>query len=240
MIYVLLLLSGLIAWFLSTITAGGAAILIIPIITFILGAELVAPIISVATVLTNPSRAWLFRKHIDWQMIRYLLPGSIIGAVGGAWSLAKTDSRLIQVFIGIFLISYVLQDKLTQIKLPIKMQVHWFFPLGFGVAFLSGLIGATGPIHNPFMLNYGLMKKRLIGTKAVNSLVMQLAKLISYGSLGVFSLQVAGFGVVLGLGAIIGIFLAGRHLQKITSSRFKNYALALMFISGCTMLIQAL
>ncbi|MGB1801406.1 MAG: sulfite exporter TauE/SafE family protein, partial [Gammaproteobacteria bacterium] len=181
MVFVLLFILGCLAWFFSTVAAGGAAILLIPIITFFLGAQMVAPIISVAALIANPSRAFLFRHHVDWQVIPYLLTGSVIGAIIGAWLLTRIDSQFIQVILGLFLISYVLQDKFSKTKLALKMKLHWFFLLGFSVSFLSGLIGATGPIHNPFMLNYGLEKEKLVATKAINSFVMQLTKLISYG-----------------------------------------------------------
>jgi len=231
---------GLIAWFFSTVAAGGAATLLIPVITFLLGAQMVAPIISIAALFANPSRAVIFRKNIDWQVIRYLLPGSIIGAVMGSWSLTQTNTQIIQILLGLFLITYVLQDRFSKVKLAIKMKLIWFFPLGLSVSFLSGLIGATGPVHNPFMLNYGLEKEHLVGTKAINSLIMQLTKLISYGAFGALSLQIASFGVALGLGAVVGVFLARKQLSRVDSQQFRQYTLILMFISGIAMLYKAL
>lgn len=231
---------GLIAWFFSTVAAGGAATLLIPVITFLLGAQMVAPIISIAALFANPSRAVIFRKNIDWQVIRYLLPGSIIGAVMGSWSLTQTNTQIIQILLGLFLITYVLQDWFSKVKLAIKMKLIWFFPLGLSVSFLSGLIGATGPVHNPFMLNYGLEKEHLVGTKAINSLIMQLTKLISYGAFGALSLQIASFGVALGLGAVVGVFLARKQLSRVDSQQFRQYTLILMFISGIAMLYKAL
>ena len=121
----------------------------------------------------------------------------------------------------------------------IKMKLSWFFPLGITVSFLSGLVGATGPIHNPFMLDYGITKECLIGTKAVNSLIMQITKLISYGFFGVFTIQIGVYGIALGCGAIIGVFLARNHLQNIRPTRFKQYSLAIMFFCGFIMLIKA-
>jgi uncharacterized protein len=239
MIFALLFIFGLLAWFFSTVAAGGAATLLIPIISFLLGAQMVAPIISIAALLANPSRAYLFRKHIDWQVIRYLLPSSIIGAVIGAWFLAHINVQIIQVLLGLFLVSYVLQDRFSKSNLAIKMKLVWFLPLGFSVSFLSGLIGATGPVHNPFMLSYGLTKERLVGTKAINSLVMQLTKLISYGAFGALSIQMANYGVVLGLGAIVGVFLARKHLENIDVMQFRQYTLVLMFFCGIVMLIKA-
>jgi uncharacterized membrane protein YfcA len=46
MIYLIIFLSGTVAWVISTAAAGGAAILLIPVIGFLLGAQLVPPIIS--------------------------------------------------------------------------------------------------------------------------------------------------------------------------------------------------
>ena len=239
MISLFLFFLGLICWFISTTAAGGAATILIPIIAFLLGVQMVAPIISVAALIANPTRVYVFRKSIDWYVILYLLPGSIIGAIFGAWSFAQTDSQIIQIILGLFLICYALKSKLMKAKSLIKMKLSWFFPLGLTVSFLSGLVGATGPIYNPFMLDYGITKECLIGTKAVNSLIMQITKLISYGFFGVFTIQIGTYGIALGCGAIIGVFLARNHLQNISPTRFKQYGLAIMFFCGVIMLIKA-
>ncbi|GJM04746.1 MAG: membrane protein [marine bacterium B5-7] len=239
MIFLILFVFGLIAWFFSTVAAGGAATLLIPVISFLIGAQMVAPIISIAALIANPSRAVIFRKNIDWQVIRFLLPGSIIGAVIGSWSLSQSNTQFIQVLLGLFLITYALQDKFSKAELNIKMKLIWFFPLGVIISFLSGLIGATGPVHNPFMLSYGLEKEYLVGTKAINSLVMQFTKLASYGAFGALSVQIASFGVALGLGAIAGVILAREQLNKMDAQRFRRYTLILMFFSGIAMFYQA-
>jgi uncharacterized protein len=239
MTFILLFILGLLAWFFSTVAAGGAATLLIPIITFILGAQMVAPVISIAALLANPSRAFMFRHHIDWPVIQYLLPGSIIGAIIGAWLLTRINVQVIQILIGLFLVSYVLQDKLSKSKLTIKMKLGWFFPLGFSVSFLSGLIGATGPVQNPFMLSYGLEKEQLVGTKAINSFVMQFTKLISYSVFGALNIKIAGYGVALGVGAIFGVFMARKHLENIDAKQFRQYTLALMFLCGVIMLFKS-
>ena len=173
-------------------------------------------------------------------MIRYLLPGSIIGAIFGAWSFTHINVQLIQILLGLFLITYVLQDKFGKSKLAMKMKLSWFLPLGFSASFLSALIGATGPVHNPFMLSYGLIKERLVATKAINSLIMQLTKLVSYGAFGALSMEIASYGAILGLGAVFGVFLARKHLKNINVLLFKQYTLALIFICGITMLFKAI
>ncbi len=239
MTYLFLFTCGALAWFYSTILAGGAATLLIPVISLLLGAQLVAPVISIAALVANPSRVVLFHKDIDWKVVSFMVPGSVIGAALGAWSLKQANVSAIQILLGLFLITYVLQEKLARSQLHLKMRLHYFFPLGLIVSYLSGLIGATGPIHNPFMLSYGLVKEKLVGTKSINSLIMQLTKLISYGGLGLLSIEIGVYGVVLGLGAIMGVYLARNQLQQLDIKKYRDYVLAFMFISGFAMLIKA-
>ena len=240
MSFLLLFALGLICWFFSTVAAGGAATILIPFIAFTLGVQMVAPIISVAALIANPTRVYAFRKNINWQIIRYLLPGSIIGAILGAWSFSNANTQIMQIILGLFLISYGLENTLRKSNYTIRMKLCWFFPLGVVVSFLSGLIGATGPIQNPFMLNYGLDKEYLVGTKAINSFFMQITKLITYGYFGIFTIEAISYGVIIGCGAIIGIFLARNHLRKINTTQFKQYTVTIMFFCGIVMLFKAL
>ena len=175
MTFLFLFTLGLICWFFSTVAAGGGATILIPFVAFFLGVQMVAPVVSVAALIANPTRVYTFRKNINWQIICYLLPGSIIGAIIGAWSFSKANTQIIQIILGLFLISYTLENTLRKSTYTFKMKLSWFFPLGVVVSFLSGLIGATGPIQNPFMLNYGVTKEYLVGTKAIKE-ILNIAK----------------------------------------------------------------
>ena len=161
MIYTLLFFAGVLAWLISTVAAGGGATILIPIVGFVLGVELVAPIITLASIIANPGRVWLFRRYIDWPTLYYLVPGTIVGSVFGAWTLAISEPYFLQRLLAIFLLIYVAAS-LKHISLPfIRISKRVLFPLGMFVSYLSGLIGATGPILNPFLLRYGLEKENL-------------------------------------------------------------------------------
>ncbi len=240
MIYLGLIIIGLAAWFISTLTAGGAAMMVIPVLGFMLGVELVAPVLSVATVMANPARALMFRKHIRMDVIRWLLPGSLVGAIVGSWLLSRSNPIWIQLVLGVFLTSIFLQYRFGKSKRSFAVVSWWFFPVGFIVASLSALTGATGPVLNPFLLNYGLIKEGMVGTKSFNSLFMQLTKVGAYMTLGVMSQQAWVAGLALGAGAIGGSYLAKRQFVKISAAQFKMGVLAMMTISGVVMLIDAL
>ena len=61
----------------------------IPVIGFLLGAQFVPPVISTASIVANPSREFFFYQYIDWKVIRYLMLGSLLGAILGAWTFFK-------------------------------------------------------------------------------------------------------------------------------------------------------
>jgi uncharacterized membrane protein YfcA len=239
MTFLVLFIGGAIAWFISTVAAGGAAMLMIPVLSLMLGPQVVAPAISLGALLANPSRAWLFRTHINWHVSCWLIPGSLAGAVLGAWAFTQISAQWIQVVLGLFLISTVFQYQFGKSKRSFIMKRRWFFPLGLSVSFISGIVGGSGPAHNPFMLNYGLEKEQLVATKAINSLVMQLTKLVAYTGFGAMTLEIGIYGLVIGIGGAIGAWIASNHLKNINPSRFRVYTLILMPICGVLLLSKA-
>lgn len=103
-------------------------------------------------------------------------------------------------------------------------------------AFLSGLIGSIGPVLNPFYLNYGLVKEKMIATKSAHVLVVHIAKMVTYAALGALTMPYLGYGLVIGIAAVPGNWLGQMVLQKISEEQFRQLVIALVTISGCLIL----
>ncbi|WP_444892098.1 sulfite exporter TauE/SafE family protein [Microbulbifer sp. TRSA001] len=240
MIELLLLIFGVLIWYISTLAAGGGALLLVPVISFIVGPHLVAPTVTIAKCLASPYRALIFWSYIDWRVVRWLTPGSLVGALLGAYSYTQMSPEWIQIVVGLFLMSTILQYRFGHRERSFPMSLPYFLPLGLVTAFASGLIGAMGPLKNPFLLNYGLEKESLIATKAFNGLLMQLVKLGTYITFSAVSLELAFYGVAAGLGGIIGVTLAKRRLNQVSFKKFRKYTLLVMFLCGLVLVIKAL
>ena len=240
MLFIALFILGLLCWLFSTISAGGAATLVLPILGFTAGVEIAVPSVACAALMANPSRAWMFRSYIDWQLARWLIPGSLFGAVLGAYSFSLLSPRYLQALLGLFLISTAFQLRIGQSKRRFKVRPAAFLPIGLLVSFSSGIVGGSGPVLNPFFLNYGTKKEALVATKAINSLLMQFAKLTVYAGTGLITQQVSSLGIALGLGAIVGTLLGKKHLLNINPQRFRVYTLIIMQIAGLSLLVKAL
>jgi len=241
MLTVLLLsLSACLAWFMSTLVAGGAASLLLPLLVWVLGSQQAAPCIAVAAIVSNPTRAFVFAKFINWRVIAFLLPGTCLGAIIGAYGFTQLNSQHIKLLIGIFLVSTLFQERLEKAGFRLIKQAAWFLPLGAMVAFISAVVGALGPVYNPFLLSYGLEKESLIATKAFNSFVMQAIKIIAYGSFGAMNENILGYGFILGISGAIGVLFAKRFLVSMSTQSFKRLMYIFMPLIGCLFIYQSL
>jgi uncharacterized membrane protein YfcA len=238
MTYLLLAASGFVAWIVSTIGGGGGAMLLVPLIGFIAGARAVAPVAAIATLIAGSGRLVLFRKGIEWGVVAWALPGALVGAVLGAVVFAHTSAEWLQIVVGLFLVSTVFQYRFGASRRTFAVSRWWFFPAQLLVGFLSGLIGAMGPVLNTLYLNAGITKARMVGTKTAVSLPMHLAKIGTYTASGALTGKLLMFGVAAGAGALASNWLARRILARMSERNFRGIIVGFMAVSGLVMIWQ--
>ena len=239
-LYIIIFFAGLIAYIISTLSGGGGSLLLIPAIGFLLGTKAAPPLINLGNLLGEPVRIILFWKNIQWRVVRYYLPSAIIGTALGAWLFSSLKLEWLQVIVGLFLISTIFQYRFGKREKSFKVKLEWFIPIGFFIEFFSTLIGATGPVLNPFYLNYGLQKEQMIATKTINSFLIGIVQVSSYTAFGSLKGNLWILGIALGLGASAGNWLGKRFLQKLSNEDFRKWVIAVMVFSGVLMIIKEL
>jgi len=238
--YFILFIAGFIAYIISTISGGGGAMLLLPIVGFYLSPALVAPVVNLGNMIGRPVRLYLFWKDINWQIVKYYVPSSILAAILGSYFFSKMNAEWLQLLLGLFLVSTVFQYRFGKRKRSFNMKIAYFIPLGFIVTFISTIFGASGAILNVFYLNIGLTKEKLIATKTANSFLAGIALLSSYTFFGVLEGELWLYGGLIGLGAAIGNWFGKRLLQKISEDTFRQLIILLMVISGCIMISNSI
>lgn len=234
-----LIVVGMLIFVLSTLSGGGASLLLMPLIVFVAGAKSVAPIMTLGIAMSSSSRVFLFFKDIDWNLFKWLFPSTIIGSVLGARMFASLSSDWLQIIIGVFLILTVFQFFQKSKDVSVRRIKTWHFvPIGFGISFLSGLIGGVGPLMNSAYMNYGMTKEELIGTRSANAVVLHISKIVSYAYFGYMTGDVLKFGIILGLSAIVGNFFGKKLLGMISELFFRKIVISTMVISGVLMLYR--
>ena len=236
MTFVLVALAGFVSWTISTAAAGGGELIFISAVAALLGGRAVAPVVTLGNLFAVPSRVVIFRKSIDWKIVRWFLGGAVPGGLLGAWVFAHTKAEWLQLVVAIFLLSAPLQYRFGERERSFQVRVWWFLPAGLAVAFLSGLIGGMGPVLNPLYLNYGTVKEEMVGTKSLNSSVMHLAKVGTWVTLGAIRREYLVYGVLVGALAIPANWIAARWLKRLSTRTFRILVIWLMAASGAFLL----
>ena len=238
MISVSLFAIGFLGWTVSSLSGGGGSMLFIAALTGLLDVKTVPPVAAVTSFVASGARIGLFWQYVDWQLVRWYLPGAVAGAAIGGWGFTRIGAKPLQLLIALFLVSTIFQYRLGEVARSFPMRLPWFVPVSFVSGLTSGLAGASGVLANPFYLNYGLIKEPLLATRAVNSLAVQTAKLLAYGAFGALSADTAALGLAAGAGALCSIWLSRRWLTWLSSATFRRFAVAAMFVSGTVLLWQ--
>ena len=138
---------------------------LLAVVTHLIRVKTVAPVITIASLMASPARILVSWRLVDWQVVRWYLPGAIGGAIVGSWFFTFAAAPWLRVIVGLFLISTPFQYRLGSRARSFPMRLAWFIPLSFAVGLISGIIGASSLVSAPFYLNYGLTKERMIATR---------------------------------------------------------------------------
>ncbi|MCG8592482.1 MAG: sulfite exporter TauE/SafE family protein [Proteobacteria bacterium] len=235
MIPALLIGLGFAAWFLSSLAAGGGAVLFLPVARFALAPQDVPPVIAVASVVSSVQRCFLYRRDISRPILFHNVPGLALGALVGAFALRglRADG-LTLVVAGFLVVLSVLHFAPVRVSLPAARPIH-FGLSSFATASLSAVVGAAGPLMNPVYLAAGVVKEQMIGTKAASTLFMQVAKLVAYASLGLLTPSVLLAGALVGAGALAGNAAGKAALARLSVARFTDLVHLALLASGIAM-----
>ena len=252
------------AWIVSTLAGGGSPFILIPLVNSLMGAAAVPPVITIGMFFGNAHRVLLFWRDIDWELTAWYAPGAIVGAILGAYTFTQIHLDWLQIVIAIFLIvsallfdlekspepksveqlvadanqnlELITNEESAVAKPKFQLQAWHIMPAGFLKAYLSGLVGTTGPVLNPFYLRYGLMKEKMIATKAAHMTIIHLFKLITYVAFAVISKEQLIAGLAIGLAAIPANLVGKALLKRMSPHQFRQIVLAFMAIGGSWML----
>jgi len=232
----LVLLGAFVVFTLSTLTGGGASLLLMPIVAWVVGVKAVAPVMAISIGMSSTSKVFFFWRYIDWKLFAWLFPSTIIGSILGARMFASLSSDYLQILIGLLLISTVFQWNKTENRTGWIVKAWYFAPMGLVVSFLSGLIGGVGPLMNSAYLNYGMSKESLLGTRSANAILLHITKIISYAYFGYVTGEVIKYGLLIGLSSLIAVYFGKLILAKLSELIFRKIVVASMVLSGVLML----
>ena len=221
-----------VSWLASTISgiAGfGGSLIILPILSFLIGAKKAIPILTIAWMMGNLSRAGFGYKEIQWKPVIYFCIGALPAAVLGARMFVELPSGLIMKAIGIFLLVVVI---LRHLNIKYALSEKWFIPWGALVGFLSAVLGSAGPIGAVAFLSLNLAPTAYVASEAVTAVLMHLTKTVVYGRYALLTGQDLITGVILGLAMVVGSWTARRFIKNMSGKVFGYFVEILLAVAA--------
>lgn len=203
----------------AAIAGTGGGIILLPVLASVFGARDAVPIYAIAQLVGNLSRVAFNRPFIDYKVVGWFAIGAIPFAIIGSWLFTRLPDAGLPKLLGGFLILSSFARWLYP-ALQSGFKVQWFAPLGGIFASISATVGSAGPFIAPFYLSYGLTKGAFIGTEALGTALMHIAKLSAYHSLGAINAPMWTSGLLLGPVMIAGAYTGKRVLDRIPPQTF--------------------
>jgi hypothetical protein len=208
-----------VAAMLAAITGFGGAAVLLPMLVLVFGVREAIPILTVAQLIGNGSRVWFNRRELDWKVVAWFALGGVPMAILGGILFARAPLVALTRVLGVFLILIVVWRHIWRGN-PRRPPLKLFAVIGAVSSFLSALLGSVGPLMAPFFLAYGLVKGAYIGTEALSTVVMHLAKLIAYKQSAILPLHAVLAGLALGPIMVGGSFAGKRIVDRISERVF--------------------
>ena len=181
---------------------------------------------------------WKLRKALDWRKLWPFLAGAALGVPAGVTLLVWSNPKSLRIAVGIVLIAYSLYAFFRPALKPITTGGR---PADAAAGFLNGVLGGlTGLAGILVMIWCGLrgwpkeVQRTIFQPVAVAVFLMSAAWL---GAKGTVTSETAKL-FVMGLPCVAtGTWLGLKMFGRIDETTFRKIVLALLFVSGVTLML---
>ena len=229
------LLLGVVAGTLGGVIGFGSSIMLMPVLVVLFGPREAVPIMAVAALLANASRAAVWWREVDWRAFAAYSVTGVPAAALGASTLLAIPQRWIEITMGLFFLA-VIPARRWLAKRNLRINLWQLALAGAVVGYITGIVVSTGPINAPFFLAFGLVKGAYLATEALGSLAVYISKTIVFRSFGALPFDIISKGLFIGSSLMVGSFVAKRLVLQLKAEQFSMLIEGLLLVSGLTML----
>lgn len=165
--------------FFSTLAGLGGGLFTLASTSLLLPVSVVVPLNGVLILAGQITRVAQFYRHINWEITRPFIPGSMIGAALGSYVYFELPEVLIAFILGCVLLWFCWIPPSQAVRNLAAKIPYPFFWVGLVHTFLSTISGA-GVLFQSVMVNSKLPKEGIVATIAGTLLFMALFKSIGY------------------------------------------------------------
>ena len=233
--WVVLILASFLAALISGAAGFGGALLLLPVITYYIGAEAAVPVITLAQLIGNLARMASGFRQIKWSAVGWFCLTALPLSALGAFGFTVLPKDIVTRCIGGALILLVVFKMCKLFEL--KGSRATLLVGGAVTGGLSGLAGSGGPIGAAVFLSLGLSPVAYIASEAATAVAMHALKTVVYSKLASLTIETLLLGLAMGAAMVAGTFAANRFIRRMEKGRFQTFVAVLLCVVGLYMLI---
>ena len=198
--------------------AGGLlpAIFLAPIV----GISSIMPVLAVMLFIGSVSRSWINRFDFHREAFLRIAIPAVPMVIVGSFVYAQLEPNMIALMLGSVVLASIPLRRLAKSH-AVKTSPFVLSCVGGLFGFLAGSATGPGMLLIPFMLGFGLSRTNFVATLAVIAGLTNVARMATYGGLGLISQEILIIGLLAGVATIPGNMLGRKFLKRMTNSNFE-------------------
>jgi uncharacterized protein len=179
--------------------------------------------------------------RVDWKLVAWMAPPSIVGAVLGATFADEVSERLLQALIAAVLLWSGVDLALRPVRPQLRSRLRLWPAVagGFGIGALGGAVGVIlGTLRMPTLVRgVGMDVKRAAGTNLVVGFLLGVAGFAAHAGAGGVEWELLAAGLA---GAIPGGWLGAKATGRYEENLLRTALGAVLVLVGLVFALQAL
>jgi uncharacterized membrane protein YfcA len=221
------------------ISAFGAALFVVPILSHFLPVEVVLPMVVLLDVSASVALGVRISREADWSELKWMVPMSAAGAVAGVTLLVALPRQATITSMGTLLVLYSLYS-LRQGEATRIVSKLWGSVAGFVGGALGTLVGVGGPPYVIY-LAHRLQDKLAYRATLSNMIIFSVsirAVVFAAGGL-MLADRLIGFAVLVPF-CLAGLWLGNRLQTRVSRAGLLRVVAVLLLLIGLSLLARAL
>lgn len=229
---------------LSKTALPGAATLAVALFAAVMPARESTAALLILLIVGDLFAIWMYRKTVDWGILRRLIWPVIIGVIVGTVFLGLASDGVVRRVIGgilLLLLCFTLWRRSRAARTSSRGDQQPGRWAGYGYGFLGGfttmVANAGGPVMSMYLLAMRLPVATFLGTTAYFFFAVNVSKIPFHIGLGLLNWQVftiaASLIPLVVIAAFVGRWIASRISQKL----FERVVLVLTAVGSINLLI---
>ncbi len=194
------------------------------------------PVHALIQIGSNAGRCAMLRSHVIPGIVRWFIPGSIVGVILASLIFISLPVRMLQVLLAFFVIWSVWAPKFQ----AMKIQDRTFAVIGGIVTFSGMFLGATGPLLGAFLSPNRYGRDATVATHAMCMAIQHIIRVVAFGLIGFVLLEWIPLVVAMIASGLVGTYTGKMFLDKIPERQFRIMFRCVLTLLALRLLFNAL